>query len=199
MNNHHRGWKQRLAAVSRLWDREDYDTALAEVDSMLSAWPGNAHLHVLRASLLQLQESPKVDLEEVKRALQVAVDLDKGAPAAVIELGHYFDNVEDDPQAAAKAFAQGVTNARQLLMEALLGQAKAYRQLGKKEDFLRCLLEVLHLARFDAGTMRSKADQPGADVIFESPTGRFNVVQLKGPYADQIRELLGEWTASKSA
>jgi tetratricopeptide (TPR) repeat protein len=194
-----RGFKHKLATVSRLWEEKDYDTALAEVERLLKVWPGNAHLHVLWASLVQLQDDPKHGLDEAKQALQQAVELDKASPAGAIELGHFLDNVEDDPQAAAKAYAEGVAAARQLLIDGLIGQAKALRQLGKREEFLRCLLEVLHLARFETGLKRNKAEEPGADIIFESPTGHFNAVELKGPYAEQIRELLSEGVAERSA
>lgn len=197
--NNLRGFKQKLAVVSRLWDDHDYDAALAQVESVLKTWPGNAHLHVLWASLVQLQDDPKHHLAEARQALQQAVELDKGSPAAAIELGHFLDNVDDDPQAATKAYADGVAVARQLLIEGLIGQAKAYRQLDRRDDFRRCLLEVLHLARFDPGSRRTKADDTGADIIFESPAGHFHSVQLKGPYAQEIEGLLSELASDRSA
>lgn len=194
-----RALKQRLSNVSRLWDEEDYDEALAEVETLLETWPGNPHLHVLKASLLQLQEEPKYDLDEAKRALQRAIELDKDSPTAAIELGHFLDNVEDDPQAAVKAYAEGVAAARHLLIDGLIGQAKAYRQLEKKEDFFRCLLEILHLARFDTGPKRSKAEDLGADIIVQSSSGHVFAVQLKGPYAEQVQELLTELMLDRQA
>src|SRR5947208_2570763 len=115
-----RGLKQRLSTVSRLWDEKAYDKALAEVETLLETWPGNPHLHVLRASLVQLQEEPKYDLDEAKQALQQAVELGKGSPEASIELGHFLDNVEDDPQAAVKVYAEGVATARHLLIDGLI-------------------------------------------------------------------------------
>jgi tetratricopeptide (TPR) repeat protein len=196
--NNLRGFKQKLAVVSRLWDDRDYDAALIQAESLLKAWPGNVHLHVLWASLVQLQEDPRHDLAEARQALQQAVELDKGSPAAAIELGHFLDSVDDDPQAATKLYAEGVATARQLLIEGLIGQAKAYRQLDKHDEFRRCLLEVLHLTRFDPGSKRTRADEVGADIIFESPAGHFHSVQLKGPYAEEIEELLSELTADRS-
>ena len=163
-----RGFKQKLSTISRLWADKNYDTALAEVKSLLAIWPGNPHLHVLWASLVQLQEDPKHDLDEARRALEQAVELDRPSPAAAIELGHFLDNVEDDPQAASKVYAEGVEAARQLLIDGLVGQAKALRQLGKREKCLHCLLEVLHLARFETGTKKTKADNSAGDIIFES-------------------------------
>jgi tetratricopeptide (TPR) repeat protein len=198
--SHRREFKQKLATVSRLWEEKQYDTALAEVESLLKIWPGNAHLHLLRARLVQLQEDPKYDLDEAKRALQQAVEFDKDSPAAAIELGHFLDNVADDPRAASKVHAEGVTTARHLLIDALIGQAKVFRQLDKREEFLRCLLEVLQLARFDTDQKRAaKPEASVPDIIWESPTGQFHIIQLKGPYAEQIQDLLSEVVAKRSA
>ncbi len=193
-----RGLKQRLSTVSRLWDKEDYDQALAEVESLLETWPGNPHLHVLKASLVQLQEEPKYDLDEAKQALHQAIELDKASPTASIELGHFLDNVEDDPQTAIKAYSEGIAAARRLLIDGLIGQARAYRQLDKKDDFLRCLLEVLHLAHFDSASRRNKAES-GADIIVRSASGHVYVMQPKGPYAEQIEELLTELDGDRVA
>lgn len=196
--NNLRGLKQKLAVVSRLWDDRDYDAALAQVDSLLKAWPGNAHLHVLWASLVQLQDDPKHDLEEARQALQEAVELDKGSPEAAIELGHFLDNVDDDAQAAAKAYADGVTAARRLLIEGLIGQAKTYRQLDKREDFRRCLLEVLYLAQFDTGRKRNKPNDGDPDIIYKSPDGQVHFFELKGPYAEEIEALLSELVGDRT-
>lgn len=193
-----RGFKKELSIVARLWEENDYDTALAKVESLVKIWPGNAHLHILWASLVQLQDDPAHALIEAKQALQQAVELDKGSPAAAIELGHFLDSVEDDRQAASKAYAEGVATARQLLIEGLIGQAKVFRQLERREEFRRCLLEVLHLARFVMGPKWIKAEEPGADIMFESPTGHFVAIQLKGPYAEQIQDLLSEVVADSS-
>ena len=194
-----RGFKQKLSTVSRLWEEKDYDSAVAEVESLLKCWPGNAQVYVLWASLVQLQEDPKNALDEAKQALQQAVELDKGSPAAAIELGHFLDNVEDDRHAAAKAYAEGVATARQLLIDGLIGQAKVFRQLDKRAELLGCLREVLDLARFEGSPKRTKAEESGADIIFKSPAGDFYAIQLKGPNADQIQDLLSQVVADRSA
>ncbi len=196
--NNLRGFKQRLSRVSRLRKEKNYDTALAEVESLLESWPGNAHLHTLWASLVQLQEDPQHDLDEAKQALQQAVELDKESPAAAIELGHFLDNVEDDPHAASRVYAEGVAAARELLIDGLIGQAKVFQQLDKREEFLRCLLEVLTLSRFETGSRKTKTDASEADIIFESPRGSFHAIQLKGPYAERIQDLLSEGVADRS-
>lgn len=194
-----RSLKQGLTQVSRLWEEADYDQALAEVERLLEAWPGNPYLHVLKAELVQLQEEPKYDLNVAKESLHQAIDLDKRSPTASIELGHYLDNVEDDPQSAVQAYADGIAAARHLLIDGLIGQAKAYRQLEKKDDFIRCLIEVLHLAQFDSSTNRNKAQDSGNDVIFQSAAGHIYHTQLKGPYKEQIQELLEDLDGDRVA
>lgn len=187
----HREYSQRLSAVSRLWASKDYDAALAAVESMRDDWPGNAHLLILWASLVQLQEKATHDLAEAKTSLQQAVAFDKASPAAAIELGNFLDNVEDDPKGASKVFAEAVQTARQLLLEALVGEAKALRQLKKSDDVLRCLEQIIQLARFGKGQPGIKLETPGAGAEKASTSNGLQfAVQFRGPHAEQIEELL---------
>ena len=163
-----------LAAVMVYWEDGEYDRALKRLESLREAWPGNAQLQVLWARLVQLQEKPTHSLNDVKRALQQALELDKQSAAAAIELGYFLDNVEDDPQAAAKAFGQAITTARQWLIESLLGKARALIQLDKREEAVRCLVEAHHLA---------DAEQAGK----------------KGSFTTRIEELLTELGQTQSA
>ena len=100
------GFKKGLSTIVQLWEEGDYKKALAKVDALQKAWPGNAHLQILWASLVQLQEDSNYELDDVKEGLQKAVSLDKGSPAASIELGHFLDSVVDEPEAASVAFAE---------------------------------------------------------------------------------------------
>jgi predicted Zn-dependent protease len=163
-----------LADVKSLWADAKYDRALERVEELRRTWPGNAHLHVLAAQLVQLAEEPTQTLDDAKRTLQQAVELDKGSPVAAIELGHFLDNVEDDPTAAAKTFALGVAAAKHALIDGLLGQAKSLLQLDKREDALRCLVEAFRLADEDRSAK-------------------------KGPFAVRIEELFHELGQMQSA
>lgn len=180
--NNVRAFKQRLSSISRLWEKQSYDKALAEVESLLIVWPGNSHLHILRASLIQLQDNPKNSLDEAKVALLQAVDLDKTSPAATIELAHYLDSVADEPLAASKAYAKGIAVARQQLIEALIGQAKVLIQLEKRQESLNCLMEVLQLARVGSGLKRTKGDGQSEGII----------------YSEEVQELLSEVASHRS-
>lgn len=173
-----RSFKQKLSTVFRLWNEKDYNAALGEVEGLLKAWPGNSQLHVLWANLVQLQEEPANSLEEVKQALQQALDLDKSSPAGAIELGHFLDGVEDDPQAASKVYAEAVAQARRLLIEGLIGQAKALLQMDKKDEARKCLMELLYLTN-----AASVSKQP----------------ERNGAYTAQIEALVNEVLVNRSA
>lgn len=194
-----RSFKQKLSQVFRLWKKEDYDAALGEVESLLTDWPGNAQLHMLWANLVQLQENPKHDLEEVKQTLQQALDLDEDSPAAALELGHFLDKVEDDARAAAKLYAQAVAQARRLLIEALIAQAKTLLPCDKREEALRCLLEVVSLTQGESSAQRTTLPISASDIIFRSPTGQVALFQLRGPYAAEIEALINEVLVPRSA
>jgi tetratricopeptide (TPR) repeat protein len=192
-------FKQRLGKVLRQWGAGQYDVTLREVEKLLEAMPGNAQLHILWASLVQLQEKPTHRLDEAKKALQRADALDKNSPAAALELGHYLDGVEDDPQAASKAFSEGILTARRLLIDGLLGQARALLQLDKREDALKCLMEALYLANMDSSPARGKSADAAPDVLLRDPTGSVLAIQLKGPFAVKIEDLLQELFPKRSA
>jgi tetratricopeptide (TPR) repeat protein len=194
-----RSFKQKLSKVFRHWEDKQYDRALGEIEELLKSWPGNSQLYVLWASLVQLQEEPTHSLEEVKEALQRAMEMDKNSPAGTIELGHFLDAVEDDPQAASKAFSEGIRSARRLLIDGLLGQARALLQLQKRAEALKCLMEALYLANSDSSSGGDKAAQFGPDILVRDPTGRIRVFQLKGPFAIKLEDLLEEVFPNRSA
>jgi tetratricopeptide (TPR) repeat protein len=156
-------------------------------------------LHILWASLVQLQDHPTDSLEDVKRALQRAVELEKDAPAGAIELGHFLDTVEDDPKAACKAFSEGINAGRRLLIDGLLGQARALLQLEKRDEALQSLMEALYLANADLSTERSKAPNESSDFLIRDPSGGMQAFQLKGPFAIRIEDLLEELLPKRSA
>lgn len=201
--------KKRLSTVSQYCEQHEHDKALEEVEALLKDWPGNPHLHVLKASLVQLQKEPKHELDEAKQSLRHAIELDRDSPAASIELGHYLDNVEDDSKAAAKAYADGIAAARRLLLDGLIGMAKANLQLDRKEEFKSCLIEILLLAHFDSNSTGKRSEESWIDAILGSSPNALRVFHAKsphrstpawihfggkvrGPFAEQIADLLAE-------
>ncbi len=191
--NRDREFARKHSSLSRLLAADDHDAALKSVDSMRHEWPGNAHLDVLWARLVQLQEHPTHELSDVRAALEHAAVLENGASAAAIELGHFLDNVEDDPKQASKVFADAVAKARKLLLDGLIGQAKALRQLEKREEYLQCLKEILQVARFNHPRKGGKRGTTivGAQRMSAKNGVRFTV-EFTGDYGEEIGELLGD-------
>ncbi|HQU41923.1 MAG TPA: hypothetical protein PK867_03890 [Pirellulales bacterium] len=196
MNHRVQSFTKALANVSRLWAENDFEAALKEAEDLLEAWKGNAHLHILRASLIQLQEHPTSTLDDAKQALQDAIDLDTSSPAAAIELGHFLDAVEDDPRAASKVYTKALGQARRLLIEGLIGQAKALLQLEKRDEALRCVTELLQLTHATSAGKRSKSAS-GPDIIMRSSTGKVSVIEVQGPYATEVEQLVNEVMATR--
>jgi tetratricopeptide (TPR) repeat protein len=153
-----RSFKQKVAEVLRLRDDKQYDRALAVVEELQTIWPGNPQLYILWACLVQLQENAEHGLEEVKAALQEAIDLDKDSPAAAVELGYFLDNVKDNPQAASKVFVEAILAARRLLIDGLVGRTKALLQLNKRDEAVKCLMEAVYLAGVDSSSKMRRAN-----------------------------------------
>jgi tetratricopeptide (TPR) repeat protein len=135
-----------LAKVQRQSQAGRYDKALALLDELLPAWPNHPPLLVRRAELLQLQEDRDASsLKEAKAALHQALELDPESPPVLIELGHYYYAVEDDAKTGADYFEKAITLCKQLLKEALLGQADALAELEQRENALASLAEAYWL------------------------------------------------------
>jgi tetratricopeptide (TPR) repeat protein len=192
-----RAFKQKLSEIARLREAGEYDSALAAADELLKSWPGNQQLRIW-ASLVQLQERPTHSLDEAKRALQFAADVDDSADS-LIELGYFLDAVEDDPKAASRAFSKAASTARRQLIDALLGQARALLQLGKRDEALRCVLEALYLAEVGTAARNGKSTDRTPDILLRDPTGRILGFQLKGPFASKIEDLVKDLLLTRSA
>ncbi len=145
---------------------------MEQADRLCEAFPGNSQLYLIWADLVQLQEHPQHSLDEARAALETAIKLDDGSPAALLELGHYLDAVEDDPKAAAATFAQAAAIAKKAFVEALVGQAKSLLQLHRGEDAVHYLLEALQLVGLNGTGRNGKArnSSNGASIPAEIET-----------------------------
>ena len=124
-------YSREIARIKKLWKQERFDQAIRVVEGLRGEYSGNPQLLVLWASLVQLQEASNYTLDDACNALKEAVVLDATSPSAAIELGHFLDAVEDDPESAAKVFAQAAEMAHRQYIAALNGQVNAPRQLDR--------------------------------------------------------------------
>lgn len=156
-------FRRSFAEVERLLEADRHDDALLAVERMLKTWPGNPRLKTMCASLIQLEESLGRPLDDAKRELLEAVELDADSPAARIELAHYLDSVEDDPAAAKDEFSIAIEAARRLLKEALRGRIEALLQLGRADEASGDLELLLTLAERETSE-ESRAEAPAANL-----------------------------------
>ncbi|MGO9114180.1 MAG: hypothetical protein ACLP9L_33620 [Thermoguttaceae bacterium] len=190
--NKARSLKQKISKVHGLMAQRQYDTALRQVEELLVRWPGNSQLHILWATLVQLHDAPLHTLDDAKQALQTAAALDESSPSAPIELGHFLDAVEDNPHAASKAFSDGIRTARRLLIDALLGQARALLQLNKREEAIACLIESLYLTNLSSSANRRRSPRTVPGVLCQEPSGPTFRLPLTGAFGSEIEGLLAD-------
>ena len=139
-------FKRRVAKARRDWQEGRVAVALAEVDRLLKEWPDNPQLLVMWADLAQLQKQKNgAALDEAKAAYQRAAALGGEFPSALVELGHFHYSLEDDAKAANKTFERAVVACRRLLIEALLGKAKALHEMERITEARACLDEAYML------------------------------------------------------
>jgi predicted Zn-dependent protease len=163
-----KAFKHGLAKVKRDWLARRYDRALAEVNRLLQEWPDNPHLLVTWADLIQLQDSHEgPTLAEAKAAYQRATELDSESPAPLVELGHFLYALDDDATTANKAFSKAISLCKNLLTEALVGQAKALTELGFKSEALACLAEAYWYQSHNAQTTNGKVSKEILERLLE--------------------------------
>lgn len=144
--------KRGLDRVGRLWEEGRYELALDDVRRLLELSPANPRLLVMRAQLTQLQDTEEEPptLADAKADLKLASQLDEVSPAPLIELAYFTYAIDDDARGASRLFRGAIARCRELLREALLGQAKALTELGREGEALACLAEAQGLGRRDA-------------------------------------------------
>jgi tetratricopeptide (TPR) repeat protein len=139
-------FKRGVAKVRRDWKEGRYDNALAEVDRLLKEWPDNPQLLVMWADLVQLQEKANgPSLEDAKAAYRRAVELDGECSPGLVELGHFLYALEDDAKSASKTYEKAIVAYRRLLIEVLLGKAKALHEMERVAEARACLDEAYML------------------------------------------------------
>jgi len=150
-------FKRGVAEVRHDLEHGKYERALARVAKLLQDWPDNPQLLVMWADLIQLQESDEgPSLDDARAALQRASELEGPSPAALIELGAYYYAVDDDPAAANKTFDKAIRLCKRLLIDAILGRAKALGDLERSQEAFACLAQAYAL-------QNQNGHVPGAD------------------------------------
>lgn len=107
---------------------EDVDA----VDDILESEGASAELLILRGQLIQLvaHDRPE-ELEEALACYQEALELDPGSAEAHEEIGHFLDDVADDPAEAVPFFRKAIELGAGASAEE--GLRDVLGQLGREE------------------------------------------------------------------
>lgn len=94
-----------------LWPTEGdaTDEALLLADDAVAAYPNSARLWIMRGNLILLGSGNTHAPEDVLASYEQAIKIDPTYAAAYEEIGHFWDNVMDDPERAAPYFQQADT------------------------------------------------------------------------------------------
>jgi Flp pilus assembly protein TadD len=139
--------KRGLAKIGKLWKKQQFDRALAELEALIAARQDNAQLLVMRSQLIRLQEKEEghPTLDDARNDLETAAALDEQSPIPLIELGYFHYVIDDDARAALPQFERATACCKRLLRESLLGQAGALEELGRTTEARECLIQALAL------------------------------------------------------
>lgn len=107
---------------------EDVDA----VDDILEAEGASAELLILRGQLIQLVAHDRPDeLEEALACYQEALELDPGSAEAHEEIGHFLDDVAEEPAEAVPFFRKAIELGAGASAEE--GLREVLSQLGSEE------------------------------------------------------------------
>ena len=82
---------------------------IEEIDDILEEVGPTVELLILRGQLIQLAaEGRPLELEEAFACFEEALDLDPGSAQVHEEIGHFLDDVADDPAEAAEFFRKAI-------------------------------------------------------------------------------------------
>ncbi len=106
--------------------------ALQQVNQLLKAYPYSVSLLVKRAMLIQVQDesSDLPPLEEARRNLELAIELEPHSVETLIELGNFDYAVADHSESAIVHFERAISESEMGLKAAMVGMIKSQIELG---------------------------------------------------------------------
>jgi tetratricopeptide (TPR) repeat protein len=136
-----------LASIKELSAAGRYSEALKKIEETESKGMLSAELLVWRSRLLQLTEDGG-SLDEVENTLQRAIELDETCIAAVLELGWFRLNVQNDAKRAFESFQAALKLQVAINTEAITGLLKSVQELepngNLEESKFRAVRELVN-------------------------------------------------------
>ncbi len=131
-------------AINAFRKKRAYASIVAKTTSLLDAYPYFVPVLVLKAQAIQLVDKDvgSSGLEEAKRVLRLAVELDPKSLDALNELAHFLFAVEDRSDEAVKLFERSIAMGLQTLREAYVGVIRCLMELDRWRSCEKALGEA---------------------------------------------------------
>jgi len=126
-----------------------YSEALKKIEEAEAAGMLSASLLVWKAGILQLVED-RGSLDEVEKTLQHAIELDGTCVAAVLELGWFRLNVQNDAKRAFESFQSALKLQASTNTEVIAGLLKSVQELEPNSDFEETKIQAVRALVDDA-------------------------------------------------
>lgn len=138
---------QPLKEVEKLAKRGNYEVALIKVNDLLSQYPFDTRLLLLKGEIIQLldEDSPLGELKDARKALELAVKVDPKSIEALLELAYFYSSVEDNDLKAIQLFDQAIQLCLTFLQEAYIGKIKSSVNSERRSEALKSIKESLRL------------------------------------------------------
>ena len=110
--------------IEKLIDAEKFCKLLDYLDLLVNSvgkLPPN--LLVLKGRCIQLSECNEYSLEDAKESFYEALKIDEKSIEALIELGWYYNTIENNPKKALSIFNKAMLYSKQVFLDAIEGCA----------------------------------------------------------------------------
>jgi len=137
-----------FAKVKELFKNKEYDKALIELQLVEKDFsiPLPPNIYVLKGVCILLGKdiNAPLELKDAEEAYLKALEIDSEHINALLELGFFYMNVEDDAGKALSQFKKAFTLSRSQFTEAIQGYAECLNELESKEKALEFIKESIN-------------------------------------------------------
>jgi tetratricopeptide (TPR) repeat protein len=138
--------RQNGVDLRRFLDEEDFVNALELIRQRERYSALGPDELVLKARILQLLPTKlRASLDEALATLQLALRLDSEYVPALLELGWFYYNVENQPRLALPLFERALEVSRADSVDAIVGLIRCTKEMGSADDALQVLVRATRL------------------------------------------------------
>lgn len=140
-------FQKKIKEIEDLSTKEDYETALILLESLLSEYPFVTQMLIKKAELIQLlpETSELGELSDAQKALELAVEIDPKSVEAILELAYFHSAVLDQEKEAEKLFDRTIQICFEFLEDAYRGKIQSLISRDRREEANRWIQEAQKL------------------------------------------------------